>query len=248
VLLLATYGAQLAAFGILLPRLRRRGLIYLPRSRAKLTADSKSLIASGGLFFVLQIGYMVGWGSDNLIVGTALGVASVTTLSIVARLYQLVAVPVSLINQPLWPAYVDALARRDYSWVKKTLRVSFIGSLAGALILGGAVAVYFDPLIFHWIGPNTQIPRNLVLMYAVWTVVQCALNSFAMFLNAAHVLVPQIAVVALFCFVVLPLKILLLPHIGLIAIPLSMTAAFVLTVIIPYLTRFRGDWVRHLSD
>jgi hypothetical protein len=69
-----------------------------------------------------------------------------------------------------------------------------------------------------------------------------------MFLNAAHVLVPQIVVVVLFCLVVLPLKILLLPHVGLAAIPLSMIIAFILTVIIPYLTRFYRDWVRHLSD
>lgn len=247
-LLLATYGMQLASLGFLLPALWRRGLVHLPRSRSKFTVDSKKLISSGGLFFALQIGYMVGWGSDNLIVGTVLSVASVTTLSIVARLYQLVAVPVALLNQPLWPAYVDALTQRDQSWVRRTLGASFIGSLVGAAILSGVVVAFFDTLISYWIGSDTSIPRDLVLMYAIWTVIQCALNSFAMFLNAAHVLVPQIVVVSLFCLVVIPLKILLLPHVGLAAIPLSMTIAFVVAVIIPYLTRFRREWIRHLLD
>jgi O-antigen/teichoic acid export membrane protein len=248
VLLLATYGLQLAALGLLLPALWRRRLMHLPRSGGQFNLDARRLIASGGLFFVLQIGYMVGWGSDNLIVGTVLNVASVTTLSLVARLFQTVSVPVTLLNQPLWPAYVDALARRDTPWVRRTLFASFLGSLTAAAILSTCLVLFFDTLMSYWIGSEMRMAKDLVLIYAIWTVIQCALNSFAMFLNAAHVLVPQIVVVVLFCLVVLPLKILLLPHVGLAAIPLSMIIAFILTVIIPYLTRFYRDWVRHLSD
>ena len=247
VLLLATYGLQLAAVGLLVPLLRRRRLLRVPRRLDEFTRDSKQLIASGGLFFVLQVGYMVGWGADNLIVGSVLGVASVTTLSIVSRLYQMVVVPIALINQPLWPAYVDALARRDYAWVRKTLSASFAGSLIAATVTASIAFAYFDTIISYWIGMDSALPTDLVLTYAIWTVIQCGLNSFAMFLNAAHVLVPQIIVVGLFCLLVLPLKILLLPHIGLAAIPLSMMIAFVVAVIIPYLTRFRRDWLHHLG-
>ncbi len=72
--------------------------------------EYRQLLNVGGLFFVLQIGTMIGWSADALIVSTLAGVTAVTQFAIVQRMYSLVSIPLSIMNAPLWGAYADANA------------------------------------------------------------------------------------------------------------------------------------------
>ena len=74
----------------------------------------------------------------------------------------------------------------------------------------------------------------LTATVALWAVFESCGVAFAMFLNGVQVVRQQVVVVAVFCAVVLPLKILGIGEAGLIAIPLSTTVVYALTHIYFY--------------
>ncbi len=93
---------------------------------SNLREESHQLLHIGGLFLLLQIGVMVGWGADSLIISSNLGASQVATFAIVQKLFQLATQPMSMLNAPLWGAYADAHARNEKQFIRKTLKRSMI--------------------------------------------------------------------------------------------------------------------------
>jgi O-antigen/teichoic acid export membrane protein len=69
---------------------------------------------------------------------------------------------------PLWPAYTEALARRDGVWISRSFSASlwFMVSLSGVFV---AVAFAHTWLLRFWLGPNTvAIDPTFLAISAVW--------------------------------------------------------------------------------
>jgi hypothetical protein len=105
----------------------------------------------------------------------------------------------------------------------------------GGALLGVAVLFFSSEWVLHyWTRGNVEVPTLLLGLIAVWTVLECCGASFAMFLNGVQVVKQQVIVVAAFCTLVLPLKMVGVERIGLIAIPLAAVAVYALTHIYFY--------------
>src|SRR5205085_8320463 len=110
-----------------------------PAFKAADWQTGRSLLRLGTLFFILQIAVSLAFTSDNVIVAQVVGPQAVTDLSVPARLFSLIPLFLGIALTPLWPAYGEAMARGDKTWVILTLRRSFLATLAiGAL---GALAL-----------------------------------------------------------------------------------------------------------
>lgn len=70
------------------------------------------------------------------------------------------------------------------------------------------------PVLAWWTSAHVDAPFVLVASCAIWAVLDATGNAFAMFLNGTSVLRPQLTVVALFCVVAIPLKIVLVSRWG----------------------------------
>lgn len=244
-LILATFGVQSMAPLILLPLLLRRGLMGRP-GLEPFRSDALHLLRTGGLFFVLQLGAMVAWGSDSLIISSMLGASEVATLAIITKLFQLVSQPLAMFTTPLWSGYADAAARNDSGYIRKTLKTSMSLSFSVALLGAALMLAFHRPLVAHWTSNSVEIPILLAVSCAAWTVFDATGNAFAMFLNGLGILRPQLIVVAMFCIVAVPLKFYLVSHIGLNGIVLASLIAYMLTVVLPYLTFLRPTWIIRL--
>lgn len=235
-LLAATLGIQSLAILLLLGLLVRRKFFALSEISSAVRQETSGLIRIGGLFFVLQVGTMIGWGADTLIISSALGPAAVAVYSIAQRLFQLVTQPLAMMNSPLWGAYADAHAKGDVAFVRRTLKASMLLTLG--VSLSGATILFFNSewLLHYWTGGNVLVPRLLLGLVALWTVLECCGAAFSMFLNGVQVVKPQVIVVSVFCILVLPLKIWGVNSLGLIAIPLVTILVYASTYI--YFYRF----------
>ena len=186
------------------------------------------------LFFVLQVGTMIGWGADALIISSALGPVSVAAYSIAQRLFQFVTQPLAMMNAPLWGAYADAHSKGDVAFILRTFKASMLLTL-GVSLLGGIILFFSSEWLLHyWTGGNVVVPTLLLGLMAVWTVLECCGVAFAMFLNGVHVVKQQVIVVSVFCIFVLPLKIWGIGWLGLVAVPLAAIAVYALTHIYFY--------------
>ena len=234
VLLAVTLGIQSLFTLLLLGLLVRRKLFIAGDIYWAVRHETQGLIRIGGLFFILQIGTMIGWGADALIISSVLGPAQVAVYSIAQRLFQFVAQPLAMMNAPLWGAYADAHSRSDVAFIRRTFRFSMMLTLGGALL--GVIILLFTSqwLLHYWTGDSVMVPMALLGMVAMWTVLEACGVAFAMFLNGMQIVRQQVIVVAVFCMLALPLKIWGVASLGLIAIPLVTTVVYALTHIYFY--------------
>jgi len=237
-LLMGTYGVQLVSALPLFAVLIKDRLIGRI-DWIELRADARELLRTGGLFFALNIGAAVAWDADYLIISRVTGPQHVAVFAIAVRLFQLVSQPLAMINSPLWSAYADAIARNNYVFVRKTLFGAMSLTAMGALIGASVLLTFHDFIVREWVHDVVMVPTELLVAMAVWTLLQAVGNSFAMFLNGAKIVRPQVILVYLFCLVALPMKIYAASLSGAFGVVVASMLSYTLCVILPYSTVFR---------
>lgn len=242
VLLATVSSAQLICAAVLTVLLVRRGMLGLdPDVRSSIAGEMPHLLRMGALFFLLQIGTMVGWGADSLIISTTLGASQVATYSVAQRLFQFASVPVGMISQPLWGAYADAHARRDHEFIRTTLRRSLLVTVPLSLLLVSVLVLIAEPVVAAWTKHTVTVPLGLLLVWAAWTVLESTAASAAMYLNGCNVVRPQVAAVLTFCAMSIPLKFLLADAYGLIGVVACTIVAYLIAVPVLYAMFFRSE-------
>ncbi len=237
--LAAGYGMSVMAGAPLLVALARQGLLGWPGHGWLASTDTRRLLQAGGLYFVLQIGTLVGASIDTVLVSATLGPAAVATLVVVQRLFMLVTVPVQMRSLPLWSAYSHAMASGDAGFVRNTFRHSVRWNLAIALA-GGALLVASAPWLAGFMTASlVAVPVALSLGQAAWTLLDAWGVAVSMRLNGARIIVPQVVTTLSFVALSIALKVVLLEPLGLACLPWLTATAFVLAVVMPYLTGFR---------
>lgn len=126
------------------------------------------IFRSGGQFFVIQIGSLVVFNSDNLVISHFLSPAQVTPYSVTWRLVNYATAAQVVLFPSLWPAYSEAWARGDMAWIRTTYerlrRFTMLTLVAGGavLLLGGRA------IIRVWAGPAAVPSQELVALMCVW--------------------------------------------------------------------------------
>jgi O-antigen/teichoic acid export membrane protein len=221
ILLAVTLGIQsLAGFPLLLLLFLRKQ-ISIKEIKTSTRIEGCKLLRAGGLFLVLQIGTMIGWGADSLIISSTLGAISVVVYAVTQKLFQFVTQPLATINAPLWSAYSDARARGDRQFIRQTLWRSMVLTLTVGTMGVFLISIFSEWLIFYWTDGKIKIPPSFIYMFAVLVIFECCGNAFAMFLNGMQIVKQQVIVVMLFCILTLPLKIIGVNYFGVIFIPLT---------------------------
>lgn len=229
-LLTIVLGGQTVAGLFLLWWLAARKLLGLRSITYFGRLESRHLFKAGGLFFLLQIGTMIGWGADSLIISSTLGVAQVAVFSVVQRLFQFATQPMGILNAPLWGAYADAHARHDKAFIRNTLKHSLLITFAGASLGVLLLLIFHTWLIEKWTHGSIVVPTIFVSTFAIWVVLEACGSAFSMFLNGVGVVRAQVSTVLLFMVLVLPMKIILTNYFGLIGLPLAAIIAYLLAL------------------
>jgi len=238
-LLLVTLGSHLLATLPLLWRLHRQQLFAWRTARQTSRAETGHLLQVGSLFLLLQLGCMLGWGADNLIVASRLGATEAAAYALAQRLMQLVALPLALLNAPLWAAYADAHVRGDAAFIGRTLRRSLANTALLATVGVLTVLWLAEPALALWTGRQVSVPGSLLLSLGLWTVLEATGNAWAMGLNGCGVIRPQVVSALLFCALVAPLKWLFAAHWGTAGVPVATILAYLVAVPLLYATVFR---------
>jgi O-antigen/teichoic acid export membrane protein len=238
-LLGATFGVQTAANLLAALRLTQRGQLRMTGLINAVRTERAPLMGVGALFFALQIGTMVGWGADALILGSVAGASQVAAFAISQRLFQLVTQPLAMLNAPLWAAYADAVAHADSTFLRRTFARSLATSSLLAALLSLVLWLVAPTLLPWWTRGTVAVPPTLIALAAVWAVLEAIGNVLGTYLNGVNIVRQQLAVVVLFCIVGVPLKIAAALHFGAIGLLAATIAAYVLTTLAPYMTIFR---------
>lgn len=239
-LLLAGFGLQSSVtLLIVLCLLWHQKLLDIRIVGDSMRRQRAAVLTSGSLFFVLQIGTMIGWGADALLVASLAGASEVAAFAVAQRLFQFASQPVSVVNTSLWPAYADALARADRKFLRDTLRRSLVLSVAVAFTIAALLLITGPSIILHWTRNAIAVPWALLAVFALWTCFEAGGTALAMYLNGVGVVREQVVVVMCFCAIALPAKIWGIKHAGPTGLVLATTLSYSVTVVALYSTVFR---------
>lgn len=200
-------GIQLVVGIALLVVLTARDLIRWSDMIGATRAEARPLLRSGGLFLVLQLGAVAAFGADNLIISSTLGVTQVAVFAVAQRLFQFVSQPVAMLSAPLWSAYADAHHRGEKYVIRQMLSTSLALSLVLGLLLAALVSWWSPSLVERWTSGRLNVPGSLVMIFAVWVVIEALGASFSMFLNGCGIVRPQVVTVIALMLCALPTKI-----------------------------------------
>lgn len=142
------------------------------------------IYSSGSQFFLIQLGGLVVFSSDNLVISHYLSPADVTPYSIIWRIVGYVNLLQMLTNPALWPAYAEAWQRGDVAWVRKTYN-GVRWTTATSLICGIAILVPFGrSLIRLWAGPAAVPSTSLLRLMCVWMILFAWTNQQSILMGA----------------------------------------------------------------
>lgn len=133
-------------------------------------------------FFIIQLCMIIIFSTDNIIISKLLGPSEVTSYDIVLKLFQVIITFTIIIQDPFWALYSDAFEKKDFNWIKKTIKmwnILFIPFLFFVFIL-----IYFArPIIIFWLQYDLKIQQSLILFMGIFVIVRVYGIIYMYFLN-----------------------------------------------------------------
>jgi O-antigen/teichoic acid export membrane protein len=151
-----------------------------------------SVMHVGGQFFLIQIMALVTFQTDNFFIGHFLGAARVPEYSLTYNLFNYTSLPQTLLFSYLWHAYVEAISRKDITWVKKTFHLNLAVGMVFTVAMVPVLAYIAKPFLAWWGGPAVVPSSELIAWMAAWSLINAFTNPIACLLAAASHLRAQI--------------------------------------------------------
>lgn len=182
----------------------------------------KDLWNLGVKFFIIQIQQIVLYQATNILISHIDGPEAVTQYNIAYKILNIVVMVYTIILNPLWPAYTDAYAKRDYRWMNRIyhrmIRVFFI------LCVMIVIITLTSPLIYRiWIGDKVSVPFVLTISISIYTLIHCWDSLQVMLINGVGAVKLQTYVILIGLLLHIPLSLFFGKFIGILGVIISMS-------------------------
>ena len=168
----------------------------------------KDLVGLGLKFFFIQIAGIVMFSSDNIIISQLFGPAEVTPYNVAFRLFFAMQTFFTIIITPFWSAFTEANARKDFKWIRDSIKNLLMvwGGFAALVML----VVLISPFLYRvWIGKEINIPMGMSFQFAIFTLLSTWCNLFVFYINGVGKIRLQLYSATFQCFANIPLAIFL---------------------------------------
>jgi len=192
----------------------QRNKQYRPSWSLVSRAAMKRILSTGVLFVVLQLGLAISFMSDKLIIARLLGAEAVASYSVYERVFGVGANLMLVMLLPIWPAYAEAWSRKDKAWVRRALSRSLAISFGASASFAVLITIYGSTIVSLWTRKNVPVEPIVLYCLGIWCVLQSMMSALSMLLNGLNMIRIQVmASIATAC-VAIPLKFILVGHIG----------------------------------
>lgn len=141
--------------------------------------EASKILTLGTSFFVLQIMSLIAFNTREFFVMRLVNPAEVVPYQIYNKLFSLVSTFFSLALTPVWSAITQAVAQKDYVWIKKTYRLAKL-IMAFFVACNLCMIVVAQFVVRIWLGDNAisieLLPALLFVLYNVefmWINLHC---------------------------------------------------------------------------
>jgi O-antigen/teichoic acid export membrane protein len=193
----------------------------------------RELFSTGWKFFITSTGWLINSQTDNLVIAHYLGPSAVTPYSVTFRLFAYGTLIQSFASSSLWPAYTEAIARRDYDWVSRMYRKQLRWNILLGLVIVSLLATFGRDIIRLWAGPSAVPTQGMVSWMALWNVILAALWAPSTILNATGRLRWMTVYNTMTCASNLSLSIVFVQHFGISGVIAATVVSFAAMAIGP---------------
>jgi O-antigen/teichoic acid export membrane protein len=142
----------------------------------------KSLLNLGVQFFVIQVAAILLFSSANIIISQLFSPSEVVVYSTALMYYQLPIMVYGIIMTPIWSAVTDAYAKRDFTWLKSSLKK--LNKLSLLFSAGIIIMIIVSPFVFKiWVGNRVKMPLVLSISMACFAIINVFLSPYTSFIN-----------------------------------------------------------------
>ena len=230
-LIIFTAGVQSIVPLLLLPYLKSINSITIKVDARIFRITCRKLVKSGKFFLLLQIGTIIGWGIDPLVILSISGPEAVALYSIAQRLYQFMTIPLDIYNNAFWPAVTNAFAKDDTNYLSSRLKINLTITSIVCLIFIIATSTFGGAAVDVWTRGEVSLPITLIAAYGLWAGLITSGNSIAVVLNGCGKIKRQTYVVLVLIAIGLPLKIVTLQAFGLETMLLAISIVYVISMV-----------------
>lgn len=182
----------------------------------------KDLFNLGIKFFIIQIQVIVLYQSTNIIISHISGPEAVSQYNIAYKYLGISAMVYNIILTPLWPAFTDAYALKDYAWMNriyKKMCLVYLIVLSGIIVL-----IALSPYLYYfWVGDKISIPFEITLCLGIFLAINSWDSLQVYMINGVGAVKLQTYVVLIGLIFHIPLALFLGNKLGVIGVVLSMT-------------------------
>jgi O-antigen/teichoic acid export membrane protein len=207
----------------------------LPRLEQYDKQAAMRVLRAGLFYFVIGLTICLAFTSDSMVVTQVLGPDKVAEYSVANRLFYAAPLLLSYVLTPLWPAYSEAAARGDASWVKRTflrsVSLGFLVNTPPTLLL----VIFGKPIIYFWTRHEITPSWLLLIAFGMMMLLNSLGGPLSAFLNGLHVVKFQIACAGLMSVSNLVLSIILAKRVGVAGVVLGTVISQALFTYIPAL-------------
>lgn len=152
----------------------------------------KRIMSLGMAFWGTSIIATILFSLDNIMITQFLGPEKIAEYNPIMRLFQIIIQANGLLFISLWPAYTDAIARKDWIWIKHSLKRS-LKMIVYLFLPFVLVLMFFGPEIIKiWASKKIIPSHSLCIMIGIWTIVFMINQTLAAFLNGASIMGKQV--------------------------------------------------------
>jgi O-antigen/teichoic acid export membrane protein len=141
----------------------------------------KSIFNLGIMFLINQLAVVVLSTTSSMLISHISGPAKVTPYAVTQRFFFLIITIYGMLTTPLWPAFTEAYAKRDFNWIRRIVaKFNYIW-----LVLCGVVILMLivSPLFFKlWLGDKVNIPFTLSCLMVFYVIITAYTNVYSSFL------------------------------------------------------------------
>ena len=192
---------------------------------------AKQLLSVGGIFFVIQIGTLFLFQTNNIVITHLFGPKEVATFNIAFKLFSILIMFFTIIITPFWSSFTDAYTKNDINWIKdimKKIKIFWFFFIFITLCF-----LVFSPYFFQfWLGESIKIPFMLSVALTFYVFAYTWQTIHVFLLNGIGKVRLQLYLVIICSVINIPLAIFLGQKIGLTGIIFSNTILFTIMGII----------------
>ena len=169
----------------------------------------------GVKFFAMQLTTLIIFQSGTFIVTQTLGPDEVTPFNLINRYFYFLYFIFNIALTPFWSAFTEAYVKKEFDWIRKSLKILFIGAGAAAFItlIMLWLSFYIIPV---WSRYSFPIGNYRLLLYttAIFTVLLFFSSIVSIFLNGISKLKIQLITQLFMAAIVVPLSLLFIKQMG----------------------------------